>query len=246
MSPVALGGTLAQQNAEALAGVTLTQILNPGTPVVYGSFLSNSDMQSGSPCFGTPESAAALFVSAQLARKYKLPFRSGGGLTSSKMPDAQAMWEATMGFWPTFLACTNFILHAAGWLEGGLVSSYEKFVMDIEIVRMMQVFLKGIPLDEEGMALDAFDEIGPGGYFFGAAHTMRHFRDAFYRPIVADVQNYIRWENKGAKTAEVRASEVWKKWLREYEQPPMDPAVRDALRDYVARRKREIEATIEA
>jgi trimethylamine--corrinoid protein Co-methyltransferase len=244
MSPVAVGGTLVQQNAEALAGIVLTQLISPGTPVVYGSFLSNSDMQSGSPAFGTPESAAALFVSAQLARKYKLPFRSGGGLTSSKAPDGQAMWEATMTFWPTFLACTNFVLHAAGWLESGLVSSYDKFAMDIELVRMMKVFLGGIALDAEGLALDAFEEIGPGGYFFGAAHTMRHFREAFYRPIIADVQNYVRWEQKGAATADVRANRVWKKWLSEYVKPEIDPGVEEELRDYVARRKREIMANI--
>lgn len=237
MSPVAVGGTLVQQNAEALAGIALTQLINPGTPVVYGSFLSNSDMQSGSPAFGTPESCAGLFVSAQLARKYKLPFRSGGGLTSSKVADGQAMWEATMTFWPTFLACTNFVLHAAGWLESGLVSSYEKFVMDVEIVRMMQVFLRGIALDQEGLALDAFAEIGPGGYFFGAEHTMRHFRDAFYRPLIADVQNYVRWEQKGAETADVRANRVWKKWLNEYEKPAMDQGVEEELREYVTKRK---------
>ena len=237
MSPVAVGGTLVQQNAEALAGIALTQLINPGTPVVYGSFLSNSDMQSGSPAFGTPESCAGLFVSAQLARKYKLPFRSGGGLTSSKVADGQAMWEATMTFWPTFLACTNFVLHAAGWLESGLVSSYEKFVMDVEIVRMMQVFLRGIALDKEGLALDAFAEIGPGGYFFGAEHTMRHFREAFYRPIIADVQNYVRWEQKGAETADVRANRVWKKWLNEYEKPAMEQGVEEELREYVTKRK---------
>lgn len=245
MSPVAVGGTLVQQNAEALAGLTLTQLISPGTPVVYGSFLSNSDMQSGSPAFGTPESAAALFVSAQLARKYKLPFRSGGGLTSSKVPDGQAMWEATMTFWPTFLAGTNFVLHAAGWLESGLVSSYEKFAMDVELLRMMQVFLRGIALDEEGLALDAFQEIGPGGYFFGAEHTMRHFRDAFYRPLIADVQNYVRWEQKGAETADVRANRVWKKWLSEYQQPDMDAGVREAIDEYIAKRKREIQRAID-
>ena len=242
MSPVALGGTLVQQNAEALAGITLTQLINPGTPVVYGSFLSNTDMQSGSPCFGTPESAMGLFVSAQMARRYHLPFRSGGGLTASKLPDAQAMYEATMGFWPTFLAGTNFVLHAAGWLESGLVSSYEKFVLDVELLRMMEVFLKGIPLDAEGLALDAFEEVGPGGHFLGAEHTMRHYRTAFYRPLVADVNNYERWLQKGAKSADVRANEVWKRWLREYAPPPLDPAVDEALRAFIARRKQQINA----
>jgi trimethylamine--corrinoid protein Co-methyltransferase len=146
-----------------------------------------------------------------------------------------------MTFWPTFLACTNFVLHAAGWLESGLTASYEKFVMDIELCRMMEVFLRGIPLDKEGLALDAFEEIGPGVYFFGAEHTMRHFREAFYRPLIADVQNYVRWEQKGAETADVRANRIWKKWLREYEQPAIDPGVDEALREYVAKRKVEIE-----
>ncbi len=241
MSPVALGGTLVQQNAEALAGLTLTQLINPGTPVVYGSFLSNTDMQSGSPCFGTPESAMGLFVSAQMARRYKLPFRSGGGLTASKLPDAQAMYEATMGFWPTFLAGTNFVLHAAGWLESGLVSSYEKFVMDVELLRMMEVFLRGIPLDAEGLALDAFEEVGPGGHFLGAEHTMRHFRTAFYRPLISDVMNYERWVQKGAKSADVRANEMWKKWLKEYQEPPLDPAKDEALREFIAKRKQAIQ-----
>ncbi len=246
MSPVALGGTLVQQNAEALAGITLTQLVNPGTPVVYGSFLSNTDMQSGSPAFGTPESAAGLFVSAQMARKYHLPFRSGGGLTASKLPDAQSMWEAVMGFWPTFLAGTNFVLHAAGWLESGLVSSYEKFVMDVEILRMMEVFLRGIPLDEEGLALDAFDEVAPGGHFLGAAHTMRHYRDAFFRPVTADLQNFERWQQKGAKSADMRANELWKKWLSKYEPPPLDPAIEEELREYMVKRKAAINAMVAA
>jgi trimethylamine--corrinoid protein Co-methyltransferase len=241
MSPVALGGTLIQLNAEALAGVALAQLVSPGTPVIYGSFLSNTDMQSGSPCFGTPESAMGLFVSAQLARRYHLPFRGGGGLTSSKLPDAQAAYEAAMGFWPTFLAGTNFILHAAGWLESGLVSSYEKFVLDVEVLRMMEQFLGGIPLDEEGIAWDAHVEVGPGGHFLGAEHTMRHFRTAFYRPLVSDLMNFERWQQRGGHAAEVRANAIWKKWLVDYQPPPMDPGVAEALRDFVGRRRGEIE-----
>jgi trimethylamine--corrinoid protein Co-methyltransferase len=240
MSPVALGGTLIQQNAEALAGVALTQLVNSGTPVIYGSFLSNTDMQSGSPAFGTPESAKALFVSAQLARRYHLPFRSGGGLTSSKLPDAQAAYEATMGYWPTFLAGTNFVLHAAGWLESGLVSSYEKFVLDVEQLRIMEQFFTGIPLDEEGIAWDAHVEVAPGGHFLGAEHTMRHFRTAFYRPLVSDLTNYERWHQKGALSADQRASRLWKKWLMDYEQPPVDPGVDESLREFIKRRKVEI------
>jgi trimethylamine--corrinoid protein Co-methyltransferase len=242
MSPVALGGTLIQLNAEALAGITLAQLVNPGTPVVYGSFLSNTDMQSGSPCFGTPESAMGLFVSAQLARRYHLPYRSGGGLTSSKLPDAQAAYEAAMGFWPTFLAGTNFVLHAAGWLESGLVASYEKFVLDVEVLRMMEQFLAGIPLDDEGLAWDAHQEVAPGGHFLGAEHTMRHFRTAFYRPLVSDLMNFERWQQKGGYAADVRANAIWKKWLLDYAQPPMDPGLDEALRDFIARRKGEINA----
>jgi trimethylamine--corrinoid protein Co-methyltransferase len=183
-----------------------------------------------------------LFVSAQLARRYHLPFRGGGGLTSSKLPDAQAAYEAAMGFWPTFLAGTNFVLHAAGWLESGLVSSYEKFVLDVEVLRMMEQFLGGIALDEEGMAWDAHVEVGPGGHFLGAEHTMRHFRTAFYRPLVSDLMNFERWQQKGGHAADVRANAIWKKWLVEYEPPPMDPGVGEALREYVGRRKGEIEA----
>jgi trimethylamine---corrinoid protein Co-methyltransferase len=209
---------------------------------VYGSFLSNTDMQSGSPAFGTPESAKALFVSAQLARRYHLPFRSGGGLTSSKLPDAQAAYEATMGFWPTFLAGTNFVLHAAGWLESGLVSSYEKFVLDVEQLRIMEHFFVPITLDQEGIAWDAHVEVAPGGHFLGAEHTMRHFREAFYRPLVSDLTNYERWQQKGALSADQRANRLWKKWLLEYEQPPIDPAIDEALKDFVKRRKSEINA----
>jgi trimethylamine--corrinoid protein Co-methyltransferase len=242
MSPVALGGTLIQQTAEALAGIALTQLANPGTPVVYGSFLSNTDMQSGSPCFGTPEAAMSLFVSAQLARRYRLPFRSGGGLTASKLPDAQAAYEASMGFWPTYLAGTNFVLHAAGWLESGPTASYEKFVLDVEQLRMMERFLAGIPLDEEGIAWDAHVEVGPGGHFLGAEHTMRHFRDAFYRPLVSDLMNFERWQQKGGHAADVRANAIWKKWLVDYEPPSMDAGLNEALSDFVARRKREINA----
>lgn len=245
MSPAALGGTLVQQNAEALAGIALAQLVSPGTPVVYGSFLSNTDMQSGSPCFGTPESAMGLFVSAQLARRYHLPFRGGGGLTASKLPDAQAAYEAAMGLWPTFLAGTHFVLHAAGWLESGLVASYEKFVLDVELLRMLEHFLRGIPLDNEGLAWDAHAEVAPGGHFLGTEHTMRHFRDAFYRPLVSDVSNFERWQSKGALPADARANAIWKKWLADYERPPLDPAVDEALRAYITRRKAEISAALE-
>jgi trimethylamine--corrinoid protein Co-methyltransferase len=171
-----------------------------------------------------------------------LPCRSGGGLTASKLPDAQAAYEASMGFWPTFLAGTNFVLHAAGWLESGLVSSYEKFVLDVEQLRMMEHFLTGIPLDDEGVAWDAHVEVLPGGHFLGAEHTMRHFREAFYRPMVSDMMNFERWQQKGALSADQRANAIWKKWLAAYVQPPLDPAIDEALRAYIVRRKAEINA----
>jgi trimethylamine---corrinoid protein Co-methyltransferase len=240
MSPPAMGGTLVQLNAEVLAGVTLTQLVSPGTPVVYGAFLMITDMQSGSPALGTPETAAGHFVCAQLARRYHLPFRAGGALCCSKLPDGQAMYESMMSLWPTFLSGTNFVLHAAGWLDAGLVASYEKFVMDVELVRMMEAFLKGIPLDAEGLALDAFEEVGPGGHYLGAAHTLRHYRDAFYRPLITDLKNFEEWEKEGALTADRRAAAVWKEWLDEYQIPPLDPALDEALQEYVNRRKAEI------
>jgi trimethylamine--corrinoid protein Co-methyltransferase len=198
-------------------------------------------MQSGSPVFGTPESAIALFASAQMARRYHLPFRSGGGLTSSKLPDAQAAYESTMGFWPTFLSRVNFVLHAAGWLEAGLVAGYEKFVIDLEVVKMMELFLnKGVSLDEEGLAWDAFVEVGPGGHFLGAAHTMRHFRDAFYRSQLSDATNFERWQKQGGKDTAQRANAIWKKMLAEYQEPRLDEGVDEALREFIDKRKKEI------
>ena len=241
MSPMGLAGTVAQQTAEALAGITLVQLIRPGTPSVYGSFLTNTDMQSGSPAFGTPESAMGILASAQMARHYNLPFRGGGALTSSKAPDAQAAYESMMCMWPTILGRVNFVLHAAGWLESALLASYEKFMIDVEQLRMFEWILgHGMPVDEEGLAMDALREVGPGGHFLGAEHTMRHFREAFYRPIVSDVMNYERWRQKGAKPAEVRAGETWRKWLAAYEEPPIDPAVDEELRAFIERRKREL------
>ena len=244
MSPAAMGGTLVQVNAEVLAGVTLAQVVNPGAPVVYGAFLMITDMQSGSPALGTPETAAGHFVNAQLARRYNLPYRAGGVLNCSKLPDAQAFFEGMMSLWPTYLAGTNFVLHAAGWLEAGLVASFEKFVIDVELLRMMERFLDGIALDDEGLAMDTLDEVGPGGHFFGAAHTLRHYKTAFYRPIISDLMAYERWQQKGAKTAVQRANELCKKWLAAYEEPALDPGIDEGLRDYIARRKEAIKAEV--
>jgi len=240
MSPVSVPATLVQQMAEALSGIALTQLVQPGCPVVFGSFLSNTDMQSGSPSFGTPESAIGLLCTGQIARSFDLPWRSGGGLTSSQTPDAQAAYEALMTMLPTFLAGANFVMHAAGWLEGGLVSSYEKYIVDIEILRMLKHEFKPLEVNEETLAYGAHQEVGSGGHFLGAAHTLEHFRTCFYRPLLSSTENFDRWsKNGGADTAE-RAGRIAQETLDGYEQPPIDDAVRDELRDYVARRRIEL------
>ncbi len=243
MSPMGLAGTVAQQTAEALAGIALVQLIRPGCPSVYGSFLTNTDMQSGSPAFGTPESAMGILASAQMARHYKLPFRGGGALTSSKAPDGQAAYESMMTMWPTVLGRVNFVLHAAGWLESALLASYEKFVIDVEALRMFEWILdKGFPVDDEAMAMDALREVGPGGHFLGSEHTMRHYRTGFYRPWISSTDNYDRWMRKGSMTVDQVATEKWKQMLAEYPDPGIDPGVDEQLREFITRRKKELEA----
>ena len=240
MSPVAIPATLVQQMAEALSGIALTQLVQPGCPVVFGSFLSNTDMKSGSPSFGTPESAVGLLCTGQIARHFNLPWRSGGGLTSSQTPDAQAAYEALMTMLPTFLAGANFVMHAAGWLEGGLVSSYEKYIVDIEILRMLKHEFQPLEVDEDSLAFGAHEEVGSGGHFLGAAHTLEHFRTCFYRPLLSSTENFDRWSKNGGQDAAERAGRIAQETLDGYEQPPIDDAVRDQLRDYVARRRIEL------
>jgi trimethylamine--corrinoid protein Co-methyltransferase len=240
MSPVSIPSTLVQQMAEALTGISLSQLIRPGSPVIFGSFLSNIDMQSGSPCFGTPESAIGLLSTGQIARRFGLPFRSGGGLTSSQAPDAQSAYEALMTMLPTFLAGTNWVMHAAGWLEGGLVACYEKFVIDVEILRMLQVEFTPLEIDEASLAFDAHEEVGHGGHFLGAAHTMERFRTCFYRPLLSSSANYERWLRNGGKDTAARAGEIVAKTLDEYEPPPLDDAIRAELEEYVVRRRAEL------
>jgi trimethylamine---corrinoid protein Co-methyltransferase len=240
MSPVAVPATLAQQLAEALAGIALAQILRPGTPVILGSFLSNTDMQSGSPSFGTPESAIGLLCTGQMARHYGLPWRSGGGFTSSQTVDPQAAYEAVMTMIPTFLAGTNYVMHAAGWLESGLVSCYEKFVVDIEVLRMLTSEFAPLEVTDETLAFGAHEEVGHGGHFLGAAHTLERFRECFYRPLLSSTENFERWQRNGARDATERAGEIWRKTLEEYEQPPLDDAIRAELAEYVSRRRTEL------
>ena len=240
MSPVSIPATLAQQIAEALAGISLAQLIRPGCPVILGSFLSNIDMQSGSPQFGTPESAIGLLCTGQIARHFGLPFRTGGGLNSSQAADAQAAYEALMTLLPTFLAGANWVMHAAGWLEGGLVSCYEKFIIDVELLRMMFVEFTPLEIDEESLAFGAHMEVGHGGHFLGAQHTMERFRTCFYRPLLSSSANFERWSRAGAQDATARASGIYRKALEDYEQPPMDDAIRAELEEYLTRRRREL------
>jgi len=240
MSPVSIAATLAQQIAEALAGIALVQTIRPGCPVVFGSFLSNTDMQSGSPSFGTPESATGLFCTGQIARHFGLPFRGGGALTSSQVVDAQAGYESMMSLWPTFLAGTNFVMHAAGWLESALVSCYEKMVVDVEMLRMLHEVFKPLQVTEETLAFSAHQEVGQGGHFLGAAHTLERFRECFYRPLVSSTENYERWSRNGGNDTAARASEIWHRTLDEYEEPPMEEDLKAELKGYVDRRRKEL------
>jgi trimethylamine--corrinoid protein Co-methyltransferase len=240
MSPVTIPAALVQQITEALSGIALSQLIRPGAPVVFGSFLSNIDMQSGSPTFGTPESGIGLLCTGQIARHFGLPFRTGGGLTSSQVPDAQAGYEALMTLLPTFLAGANWVMHSAGWLEGGLVAGFEKFIIDVELVQMLQHEFTPLEIDEASMAFDAHQEVGHGGHFLGAAHTMERFRTCFYRPFLSSSENYERWMRNGAKDTATRAGEIYKQKLEEYEPPPLDDAVREELEAYVTRRRAEL------
>ena len=241
MSPVTIPAALVQQAAEALAGVALVQLVRPGAPVVLGSFLSHIDMQSGSPGFGGPESALGLVCSGQIARRLGLPWRAGGGgLTSSPRPDAQAAYEALMTHHAAFLSGANLMLHAAGWLESGLVASFEKYMIDIELLRMLRVEFTPFEIDEESLAFGAHLEVGHGGHFLGAEHTMTRFRDCFYRPMLSTTANFERWKRDGARDATVRADELWRAALERYEAPAMDDGIRAELDEYVARRRREL------
>jgi trimethylamine--corrinoid protein Co-methyltransferase len=240
MSPVTIPAALVQQMAEALSGIALAQLIRPGAPVIFGSFLSNIDMQSGSPTFGTPESGMGLLCTGQIARHFGLPFRTGGGLTSSQVPDAQAGYEALMTMLPTFLAGANWVMHSAGWLEGGLVAGYEKFIIDIELIQMLQHEFTPLEIDEASLAFDAHAEVGHGGHFLGAMHTMERFRTCFYRPLLSSSENYERWLRNGGKDTAARAADVWRSTLESYEQPPLDDAIRQQLEEYVVRRRREL------
>lgn len=236
MTPVTLAAALSQQNAEALFGVVLTQLVNPGAPVMYGSFTSNVDMKSGAPAFGTPENTKANIVGGQLARRYGIPYRTSNANASNAV-DLQAAYETMMSTWGAVLGGANIIYHAAGWLEGGLTASYEKFILDVEILQNMIEFMKPMKIDNDELGLETIKEVPTGGHFFGTDHTMQRYETAFYKPMLSDWNNYENWEAAGAVTAEERATKLWQQALNEYRPPSLEPDRVDALRAYVAERK---------
>jgi trimethylamine--corrinoid protein Co-methyltransferase len=236
MGPVTTAAGLAQCFAEAMMCVALTQLERPGAPAILGNFLSSMSLKSGAPTFGTPEPALAYFAIGQLARRLGVPLRCGGNLCASKAPDAQAATESANSLWPAVLCGANFVLHAAGWMEGGLTMSYEKFALDAEQCGLFAVLANGMALDDNAFALDAFEEIGPGKHFLGAAHTMRNYETAFFDAELADSNSFEQWSEEGSLDARVRANRKWKRMLSDYEAPPIDPAVDEALREFVARK----------
>jgi trimethylamine---corrinoid protein Co-methyltransferase len=237
MAPTTSAGVAAQTLAESLAGMAFTQLVRPGAPVIFGSFASSMSMQTGAPTFGTPEPAIVLYAVAALARRLGVPFRSGGSLCASKLPDAQAAFESAATLQPTILGGVNFVLHAAGWLEGGLAIGYEKFVLDCDQLGMMATFVKGLDLSDNGQALDAIRDHEPGMHFLGTPHTLANFETAFYRSSTADNSSFEQWSEEGGLDAAQRANKVWKEQLASYESPPIDDAIDEELRDFVARRK---------
>ena len=237
MSPVTVIGTCTQLFAEALAGMAFVQLTRPGAPVIFGTFGSSISMQSGAPTFGTPEPAMVLFIAAALARRLGVPFRSGGGLCASKIPDAQAAYESANTLQTAILAGVHFMLHTSGWLEGGLTMGYEKFILDTDQAGMIQVFLSGIDDSENGQAMTALREVGPGNHFLGCTHTQDNFETAFYRSNVADNNSFEQWRDEGEADAVQRANRIWKEMLQNYEAPPIDSGIDEALLEFIRTRK---------
>ena len=236
MSPATLAGTLMQQTAEVLAVATFAQIIKPGAPIVYGSFASNVDMRSGAPALGTPEYTKAAQASGQIARRLGLPFRSSN-TTVSNCVDAQAAFESQMSLWGSVMGHANLVNHAAGWLEGGLTASFEKLIVDAEMLQMIAEYLRPIDVNDDELAVDAIAEVGPGGHHFGTSHTLERYETAFYTPILSNRQNYESWQEAGSEDIAVRANTIWKQLLNEYEQPPLDPAIEEELVAYADKRR---------
>jgi trimethylamine--corrinoid protein Co-methyltransferase len=237
MAPVSVAGTLTQVLAEVLAGVAYSQLIRPGAPVIMGAFVTSIDMNSGAPTFGTPEAAHITYGAGQLARRLGLPYRSGGSFCGSKLPDAQAGYETANSLNTALLAGVNFMLHACGWLEGGLVSSYEKFVLDADQLGILHKMAEGVDMSETGQAMDAIAEVGPGGHYLGCAHTHANFQTAFWRSGVLDYKPYETWADEGSRDSQALASAKVRQMLGDYQAPAIDPGVRESLEDYVARKK---------
>ncbi len=235
MAPATIAGALVQQNAEALAGLAFSQLIRTGAQVVYGGFTSNVDMRSGSPAFGTPEYTRAAMAGGQMARRYGVPYRSSNA-TAANAVDAQAAYESQMSLWGAVMGGANFVMHGAGWMEGGLVASFEKFIIDIEMLQMMSEFLQPLPFSDEDLGVDAIADVGPGGHFFGTQHTLDRYENAFYPPIVSDWQNFEAWEMSGARDASFRANSIWKRVIDEFEPPPLPDDRAAELSDFIGRR----------
>ena len=238
MAPVTIAGALVEQNAEALAGLAFCQMVKKGAPVIYGGFTSNVDMKSGAPAFGTPEYMKAVVAGGQLARRYKLPYRTSN-TCAANVVDAQAAYESVFSLWALTMGGGNYIMHGAGWMEGGLVASYEKFILDIDLIQMVSEFLQPIEMSDDALGVDAIREVGPGGHFFGAQHTLARYTNAFYQPIISDWRNNQQWQAAGSPQAWQHANRVWKQALNEYVKPDMDAGVHEELLTFVERRKRE-------
>jgi trimethylamine--corrinoid protein Co-methyltransferase len=235
MAPITLAGALAQQNAEALAGITLLQVVNPGTPVVYGGFTSNVDMQSGAPAFGTPEYVKTSWAGGQLARRYGIPYRSSNVCAANAL-DAQSAYESVFSLWGIVMGGVNFVMHGAGWMEGGLHASLTKMLLDADLWQMVVKMLEPIEVSDGTLAIDTIEQVGPGGHFFGTAHTQARYRDAFYRPILSDWRNYESWAEAGSPTVPDKATQVVRQLLDAYQPPEMPADQRAALDEFVARR----------
>lgn len=238
MAPVTVAGALVQQNAEALSGIAFTQMVKKGAPVGYGGFTSNVDMKSGAPAFGTPEYMKAQMIGGQLARRYQIPYRTSN-VCAANTVDAQAAYESVFSLWGAIQGGANFLLHGAGWLEGGLRCSYEKTILDIDLLQMVSEFLTPLDLSEEALAVDAIRDVGPGGHFFGTQHTQDRYKTAFYSPIISDWRNFETWAEAGSPTAMERANRIWKERLASYEQPYMDPAIAEEIDAFVEKRRAE-------
>lgn len=237
MAPVSVAGTLTQVLAEVLAGVAYSQLIRPGAPVIFGAFVTSIDMNSGAPTFGTPEASKILYGAGQLARRLRLPFRSGGGLCGSKLPDAQSAYETANTLNAALLGGVNFMLHSCGWLEGGLVSSFEKFVLDADQLGILHSVAKGVDMSEDAQAMGALREVGPGGHFLGAAHTQANFKDAFWRSGVLDYKPFETWADEGGRDSATLAALKVERMMAEYQAPEIDPAIDEALKSFIAERK---------